>query len=138
MVPLSSSTRCCLWIARAMSKGVIMHKSRVSGCGSGRGGTSTSSIARQRTAAPRASSTRRGLLLTSLVTSAGILAGPKRGEAKATYDKRALDELTKLFGEAIELSNKGDAGEQADDAWSRIIEFDNTSSAAWSNRGTFR
>ena len=121
-----------------MPKGVIMHKSRVSGCGSGRGGTSTSSIARQRTAAPRASSTRRDLLLTSLVTSAGILAGPKRGEAKATYDKRALDELTKLFGEAIELSNKGDAGEQADDAWSRIIEFDNTSSAAWSNRGTFR
>ena len=135
-----------------------MTKSRVSGggCGSGRGGTSTSSIARQRTAAPRASSTRpmtraspdvRGLtldltrrrvLLTSLVTSVGILAGPKRGEAKATYDKRALDELTKLFGEAIELSNKGDAGEQADDAWSRIIDFDGSSSAAWSNRGTFR
>ena len=69
-----------------------------------------------------------------------LLHASRRGHtalAAATFDRQRLDELNKLFSDAIELS-KGQDMEPADNAWTKIIEFAPDTSAAWSNRGTFR
>lgn len=68
--------------------------------------------------------------------SALVLARGERASAKARYDASQVEELTRLFTEAIKLSN-GET-EPADEAWTRIIDFAPDTSAAWSNRGTFR
>jgi tetratricopeptide (TPR) repeat protein len=69
--------------------------------------------------------------------SASLFSDDRRAEAAAVYNRERVDELTKLFGEAIELSNGMDFS-PADDKWTEIIEFAPDTSAAWSNRGTFR
>ena len=82
---------------------------------------------------------RRGLGL-GLAAAAAALSRAGPSQAAAKFDSKQLDELNKLFGEAIELSKLG--GEEsfapADEAWTKIIEFSPETSAAWSNRGTFR
>ena len=58
-------------------------------------------------------------------------------EAAATYDRRTLEKLEKMYAEAFAFSGDPD-GTKAEDAWTKIIEFAPDTSSAWSNRGTFR
>ncbi|QDZ20377.1 hypothetical protein A3770_04p28950 [Chloropicon primus] len=102
-------------------------------------------VPRQGRACPCAAlaSRREAIVRTSslcLFTAATVLFGgagsSRRARAAATYKEDDLEELNKLFAEAMKLSD----GEfdPADEAWSKIIEFSPDTSASWSNRGTFR
>mmetsp|Transcript_14677 Transcript_14677/g.41874 ORF Transcript_14677/g.41874 Transcript_14677/m.41874 type:complete len:305 (-) Transcript_14677:9-923(-) len=92
--------------------------------------------------AGRIASTRRTSLFTLSFLGASHLVrkcgpGGESAFAAATYDKQNLEELVKLFNEAIDIS-KGEEFAPADESWTKIIDFAPDTSAAWSNRGTFR